>query len=681
MEPISSPTGAPARSLLSLLAEGASRNAALSALHQRALLISGGSCSLLFEPHPATGQLHATSGSGIDFLPTGAWHPDGREGALLSQAFSKRSVVPVSRLEEQMPQLYERLSSSSEVILLPLENDSRRFGLLAVGMPSDARGGAGALERSDVTAGLILALELSRLRQREEFERDVRDLLETFAGHLATTLDLARALEPLCVATTRLFAADRTTVWLYDRVSRSLVPHASSDASYAAAVEAVRADDPVAPASIALRTMRAGLATDRSDATSVLTVPLRGCRRSLGSMVFEGVRVEPGDDISILNRADELGRQLSSAVETVQLVGVVMQSRGELEQLFASIAHLIVVVDQHGQIVRVNQAFADALGRDIDSLREQPLSACVGPELMKWLADLEQPLASPAVTNVTDTVLGGPFVVTVTDLVSTVPGSSGRVIVARDLLTLSAEPESQALRSRLLQSEKLAALGHFVAGVAHELNNPLQSVLGHLELLRATGAFPDTIRQEIRRIYRDADRAARVVRNLMVFAGSGRLQRRRASLNGIVQKVVSVRRAACRTRGIEVVRHYDQQLPRIQADPLLLHQVFLNVMLNAEQAVGAPDRPGRIEITTSYRPEEGWATVTLRDNGPGLSDRALPRIFEPFFTTKDVGQGVGLGLALAYGIIQEHGGRISAANHPHGGAVFTVELPIADQHD
>ena len=111
------------------------------------------------------------------------------------------------------------------------------------------------------------------------------------------------------------------------------------------------------------------------------------------------------------------------------------------------------------------------------------------------------------------------------------------------------------------------------------------------------------------------------------------------------------RKAACRAREIEVVRHYDQQLPRIQADPLLVHQVFLNVMLNAEQAVGAPDRPGRIEITTSYRPEEGWATVTLRDNGPGLSDRALPRIFEPFFTTKDVGQGVGLGLALAYGII------------------------------
>ena len=115
-------------------------------------------------------------------------------------------------------------------------------------------------------------------------------------------------------------------------------------------------------------------------------------------MVFEGVRVEPGDDISLLNRADELGRQLSSAVETVQLVGVVMQSRRELEQLFASIAHLIVVVDPHGHIVRVNQAFADVLGREADALRQQPLAACVGPELMDgW--QVAHSLAAPAMTD------------------------------------------------------------------------------------------------------------------------------------------------------------------------------------------------------------------------------------------------------------------------------------------
>ena len=103
----------------------------------------------------------------------------------------------------------------------------------------------------------------------------------------------------------------------------------------------------------------------------------------------------------------------------------------------------------------------------------------------------------------------------------------------------------------------------------------------------------------------------------MVFAGSGRLQRRKTSLNGIVQKVLSVRRASCRAREIEVVRHYDQQLPRIQADPLLLHQVLLNVMMNAEQAVGTAGGPGRIEITTTRGPEEGWAIVTY-----GIAARA-----------------------------------------------------------
>jgi two-component system NtrC family sensor kinase len=223
--------------------------------------------------------------------------------------------------------------------------------------------------------------------------------------------------------------------------------------------------------------------------------------------------------------------------------------------------------------------------------------------------------------------------------------------------------------------ERLPALGVFVAGIAHELNNPLQGVLGHLELLRATGAFPKQLRREVQTIYREADRAAKIVRNLLVFAGSRRLSRRRVSLNAVLQKVVALRHDACRALDIEIVRNYDDRLPRVQSDPLLLHQVFLNMVMNAEHAIAAAGMPGRIEITTRTAESGDRIIATVRDSGAGIPPDELTRIFEPFYTTKEVGKGTGLGLAIAYGIVHEHGGEISAANAPGGGAIFTVELP------
>src|SRR3954451_11765169 len=148
-------------------------------------------------------------------------------------------------------------------------------------------------------------------------------------------------------------------------------------------------------------------------------------------------------------------------------------------------------------------------------------------------------------------------------------------------------------------------------------------------------------------------------------------------MNGVLQKGVSLRTPAHRAAGIEVVRHYDEKLPRVKSDPLLLHQVFLNMVMNAEHAVQATGKGGRIEIATSVAPSGDRIVATLRDTGIGIPEDTLSRIFEPFYTTKEVGKGTGLGLAITYGIVQEHGGQISAANHPEGGAVFTVELPIA----
>src|SRR5207237_2161459 len=166
------------------------------------------------------------------------------------------------------------------------------------------------------------------------------------------------------------------------------------------------------------------------------------------------------------------------------------------------------------------------------------------------------------------------------------------------------------------------------------LNNPLQGVLGHLELLRVTGAFPKSLRREVQTIYREADRAAKIVRNLLAFSGARRSMRRRVSVNAVLQKVVGLRARAHRTAQIEVVRHYDEKLPRVQSDPLLLHQVFLNMIMNAEHAIASTGSGGRIDITTAAAPARQMIVATIRDTGCGFAPDVLSHIFEPFYTTK-----------------------------------------------
>jgi len=675
--------GTAPRPLASLLAHSATPNELLPHLHQHALDVTGGSCSLLFQHNPRTGGLQATSGFGLDALRTDPWLPGPDEATLVADAFARCVPTLVADTARQTPDLAERLETRA-ALLLPLVRRGERVGLLAVGFahpPSAADVDGNVVEAADA---FVTALELFHLRQGEELQGDVRELLEEFTASLSATLNLAAGLDTFCHGANRLFAADRTSVWILDRRARDLVLQASSEATDVARGVRVAADDAAAPGSVGMRRARAEIASASADeVTAMVTVPLRGCRRALGTIVFEGVRVETGGEIDLLDRADELGRQLSSAIENMQLLEDVLRSRRELENTFDSISHLVAVSDTRGHIVHVNQAFATRVGRPREELLDQPLADHLGPELGEWL---ERHTSSPALARgdsavtieVVDPVLKGPFVVTVTDLLNHDHEPVGSVIVARDLTPQTRlEAEREELRKRLTQSEKLAALGQFVAGIAHELNNPLQGVLGHLELLRTTGAFPKQLRREVQVIYREADRAAKIVRNLLVFAGSRRLTLRSVSLNVVLQKVLSLRASAHRAVGIEVVRHYDEKLPRVKSDPLLLHQVFLNMVMNAEHAIAATGHDGRIEITTSAAPSGDRVVATVRDTGVGIPEDTLSRIFEPFYTTKEVGKGTGLGLAITYGIVQEHGGQIVAANHPDGGAVFTVELPIA----
>lgn len=677
-----------------LLAALADRDRAadlLPHLHQFAVEASGGDCSLLFRFNPRKGSFHATSGFGLETLRTDPWAPEEHEAAVVAGAFERSAPTLTYEADQHLPDLAGRMGCGT-VLLIPLTSAEDRIGMLAVGYASPP-----ATEPGDeaVAAGnaFLAAIELLHLRQNEQMQRDVRALLDEFTGSLTSTLNLTAGLDALCHGASTLFGADRASVWIHDRRNRSLVLQGSSDMHHAAHGARVAAEDGSSPPALALRRARSEMSSPTADsATSTLTVPLRGNRRALGAVVLHGVRVEAGGEIDLLDRADELGRQLSSAIENMQLLDDVLRSRRELENTFDSIADPVGVVDQTGRVVHMNKAYASRLGLPHEEATDLPLDTCAGPDLKRWIEQhgtseagepRQQSPASPASIEIFDPVLKGPFFVTLTPLAGPDGQRLGSVIVARDLTPQTLlEAEREELRRRLTQSEKLAALGQFVAGIAHELNNPLQGVLGHIELLRVTGAFPKQLRREAQTIYREADRAAKIVRNLLVFSGSRRIARRPVRVNAVLQKVLTLRASACRAANIEVVRHYDEKLPRIQSDPLLLHQVFVNVVMNAEHAIAAAGRGGRIEVSTSVArscndgDSADCIVARVRDTGTGIPEESLTRIFEPFYTTKEVGKGTGLGLAIAYGIVQDHGGQILAANHPDGGAVVTIELPV-----
>jgi len=215
----------------------------------------------------------------------------------------------------------------------------------------------------------------------------------------------------------------------------------------------------------------------------------------------------------------------------------------------------------------------------------------------------------------------------------------------------------------------LNALSDLVSGVAHELNNPLTTILGFAQVLPALGESERP--HALAMIEQEAQRAGRIVRNLLYFARQHRPRIEPVDLNALLVRVVEVRRHHFAVDNVRVETGLTP-LPLLNGDQYQLEQAFLNLLNNAYQAMQATG--GTITISSHIEPQ--CARVTITDTGPGVPDAFLTRIFEPFFTTREVGQGTGLGLSIAYGIVREHGGRLWAENPPSGGACFVIELPL-----
>ncbi len=228
-------------------------------------------------------------------------------------------------------------------------------------------------------------------------------------------------------------------------------------------------------------------------------------------------------------------------------------------------------------------------------------------------------------------------------------------------------------QAQLVQSEKLSAVGEFVAGVAHELNNPLAAVMGFSEILKDADVDAK-YRRYLEMIFKSAQRCQKIVRSLLSFARRHQPERKPVSVNTLVEAVLEMLNYQLRTSNIEVITQFDSTLPVVLADDHQIQQVLLNVVNNARQAIENHRPEGWIKIITEASDEK--VRIIIHDNGPGIPEENMRRIFDPFFTTKEVGQGTGLGLSLCYGIIKEHGGTITPLNRHGEGATFIIEFPV-----
>lgn len=230
-------------------------------------------------------------------------------------------------------------------------------------------------------------------------------------------------------------------------------------------------------------------------------------------------------------------------------------------------------------------------------------------------------------------------------------------------------------QAQLIQTEKLSAIGEFVAGVAHELNNPLTTLIGFSEVLRLSGIGE---RQEgfVDKIIESAERCHKIVHGLLSFARQHPPERKWVHIHSVIEAAVEILRYELRNSNIRVVMNFPPEMQRLKVDPHQLQQVFLSLLNNARQAIEDHQANGEIHITVEHK--NGSVVITFRDNGPGITAENLRKIFDPFFTTKPVGVGTGLGLSLSYGIIREHKGTITAHSRPGEGTSFVIELPATE---
>src|SRR6184192_1524485 len=398
-------------------------------------------------------------------------------------------------------------------------------------------------------------------------------------------------------------------------------------------------------------------------------VPLRAHGVLVGTLVIADPRdaVFTPEDVRLLST---VATHAAIVIANARFFEMVHHAKEQWETAFDALSEGMAVVDTQGSIRRANRSLAAMLDSPIPSVIGLDLGTALlgqSPALVDLLAAARRgERAQPLVLR--SAPLGRTLRVNAARIPS--PEQDASVVVLVEDVT-----DQQQMEAQLIQSEKLAAVGQLVSGVAHELNNPLTSIAGLSEFLLEQKELGAKDRGHLRVIHEQADRAGRIVRNLLTFARKGPAEQAPVDLNDVIQRTLLLMSYDLTLKDIAVEKDLGT-VPPVLGDRHALQQVLLNLLNNAAQAVAEnpPDRPGVIRIATWF---DDRVRMRVADSGRGITDDALPHLFTPFFTTKEPGQGTGLGLSITYSIVEAHGGRIAVERPAEGGAAFLVDLPPA----
>lgn len=405
-----------------------------------------------------------------------------------------------------------------------------------------------------------------------------------------------------------------------------------------------------------------------------------------------------------------IANQTAVGVQNARLHVSVRTGKQEWEATFDAIGDPIAVFDRHGYVLRGNTALAEYLHRPVTGMRGlrcDDIGFCggsfpdcaVGRAVERVYGHDEVTRPGERIFSVTTApvqdVADGAAIVQVAKDVTLEIQNARRLLHMSDELAganarlLATVDRLKATQAQLLQAEKLSAIGQLVAGVAHELNNPLTSVIGYAQLLqeevRSTAAaseprVPDTLAHDLRRIAEESERAAKIVRNLLAFARRQSAARAEQDIADVVTRVLSLRSYEFRLNAIELETAFEPGLPPVLGDGGQLQQALLNLLLNAEQAMRSRS-VRRVRVGARRVREAGAVELFIADTGHGIQEENLRRIFDPFFTTREVGEGTGLGLSICYGIVRDHGGQISVESRVGHGTTFKVLLPAHGEEE